>query len=122
LLVSRQNGKGSLFEARELAGLFLLGERLIMHSAHEYKTAAEGFLRIRGLIDDTDWLRKRVKRIRTSHGEEGVELYGTGRNRMTGGQRLRFVARSAGSGRGFSGDCVILDEAYNLPDSARSRR
>jgi len=32
------------------------------------------------------------------------------------GQRLRFVARSAGSGRGFSADVVILDEAYELGD------
>jgi hypothetical protein len=30
------------------------------------------------------------------------------------GQRLRFVARSRHSGRGFSGDVVFLDEAYNL--------
>ena len=34
LVVSRQNGKGSILEARELAGLFLFGGRLILHSAH----------------------------------------------------------------------------------------
>lgn len=106
LVVSRQNGKGSILEARELAGLFLFGERLILHSAHEFKTAAEAFLRIKTLVDNTDDLRKKVKQIRTSHGDEGIEL-------LTGA-RLRFVARSRGSGRGFSGDCVILDEAYNL--------
>jgi phage terminase large subunit-like protein len=32
LVVSRQNGKGAILEARELAGLFLLGERLLIHS------------------------------------------------------------------------------------------
>jgi hypothetical protein len=110
LLVSRQNGKGALIEARELAGLFLLDERLILHSAHEYKTAAEGFKRILGLIEGSDMLRRRVKQVRTSHGEEGIEL--------ADGARLRFIARSTGSGRGFSGDCVILDEAQNLPDAA----
>ena len=31
LICSRQNGKGALLEARELAGLFLLGEELILH-------------------------------------------------------------------------------------------
>ena len=106
LLVPRQNGKGAVLEARELAGLFLFGEQLILHSAHEFKTAAEAFRRVLSLIENTDHLRKRVKKIRTSHGEEGVELLS--------GARLRFVARSTGSGRGFSGDCVILDEAYNL--------
>jgi hypothetical protein len=109
-IVSRQNGKGSILEARELAGLFLFGERLILHSAHEFKTAQEAFRRILFLIENTDDLRRLVARIRTSHGEEGIE--------MRTGQRLRFVARSTGSGRGFTGDCIILDEAYNLPDSS----
>lgn len=106
LVVPRQNGKGEILLARQLAGLFLLGEQLIMHSAHEYKTAAEAFLRIKQVIENSDELRKACKRPRTSHGEEGIELLN--------GNRLRFVARSKGSGRGFSGDCVILDEAYEL--------
>lgn len=106
VVVPRQNGKGEILLARQLAGLFLLGERLIMHSAHEYKTAAEAFLRIKTVIENTDELISRCKKPRTSHGEEGIELLN--------GARLRFVARSKGSGRGFSGDCVILDEAYEL--------
>jgi phage terminase large subunit-like protein len=110
LVVGRQNGKGAVLEARELAGLFLFGEQLILHSAHEFKTAQEAFRRVLAWVEGKDHLRKRVKRVRTSHGEEGIEL-------LTG-QRLRFVARSTGSGRGFSGDCVILDEAYNLAGEA----
>jgi len=110
LIVGRQNGKGAILEARELAGLFLFGEQLILHSAHEFKTAAEAFRRVLGLIQNTPDLEKLVAKVRTSHGEEGIEL----RN----GARLRFIARSTGSGRGFSGDVVILDEAYNLPGEA----
>lgn len=112
LVVPRQNGKGSILEARELAGLFLFGERLILHSAHEFKTAGEAFLRLLMLIEGAPDFDRRVQRVRTSHGEEAIELIG--------GQRLRFVARSTGSGRGFSGDTVILDEAYNLPSTAVS--
>jgi phage terminase large subunit-like protein len=112
LVVSRQNGKGSILEARELAGLFLFDEQLILHSAHEFKTAQEAFRRVLGLIQNTPDLERRVAKVRTSHGDEGVEL----RN----GARLRFVARSTGSGRGFSGDCVILDEAYHLPADSLS--
>lgn len=108
LIVSRQNGKGALLEARELAGLFLLEEKLILHSAHEMKTATEAFRRIRDLVDNTDDLRRRVARVTLQRGDEGIEL--------KGGARLRFVARSNGSGRGFSGDCVIMDEAYALTD------
>jgi phage terminase large subunit-like protein len=106
VVVPRQNGKGEILLARQLAGLFLLGEKLIMHSAHEYKTAAEAFLRIKSVIENNDELIRACKKPRTSHGEEGIELLN--------GNRLRFVARSKGSGRGFSGDCVILDEAYEL--------
>lgn len=108
LLVSRQNGKGSIAEARELAGLFLLGERLLLHTAHIFKTSLEGFRRILYLIENTPDLDRRVKRVVRSHGEEGIEL--------KTGQRLLFLARSSGSGRGFSGDCVILDEAMFLGD------
>jgi phage terminase large subunit-like protein len=110
LIVPRQNGKGSILEALELAGLFLFGERLILHSAHEFKTAQEAFNRVLSLVEGSDWLRKKVARVRTSHGEEGIEL-------LDGG-RLRFVARSGGSGRGFSCDRLILDEAMILAAQA----
>lgn len=109
-IVARQNGKGSIIEARELGGLYLFGSRLILHSAHEFKTAVEGFRRILWLIDNCDDLRKRVKKVTNSHGDEGIELLN--------GARLRFMARTRGSGRGFSGDELHLDEAYNLsPES-----
>ena len=107
ILVARQNGKGGILEALELAGLFLLGEQLIVHSAHEFKTAQEAFRRFRTLIDGCDDLRRRVARVRTSHGDEAIEL-------LTG-QRLRYVARSRSSGLGFTADRMILDEAQQLP-------
>lgn len=108
LLVARQNGKGAVLEALGLAGLFLFpDERLILHSAHEFKTAQEAFLRIKTLVEGADFLRRRVKAIRNANGEEGIELLD--------GSRLRFVARSKSSGRGFSADRVILDEAQELP-------
>lgn len=110
LVVARQNGKGAVFEARVLAGLFLFDERLILYSAHEFKTAQEMFRRIKELIDGTDEFRRRVRKVVTAHGDEGIE--------MTTGQRLRFIARSTGSGRGFSGDVNIMDEAFNLPATA----
>jgi hypothetical protein len=109
LILARQNGKGTCLEALELAALFLFPDvRLILHSAHEFKTAAEAFLRIRGVIEDRPEFERKVSRIRTAAGAEAVEL--------KDGKRLRFVARSSGSGRGFTSDLVILDEAYKLGD------
>lgn len=110
VVVARQNGKGGLLEARELAGLFLLGERLIIHSAHQFDTSIEAFRRLLGLIEDTPELSRRVRRVVRSHGEEGIEL--------VSGQRIRFRTRTKGGGRGFTCDCLILDEAMILPKAA----
>ncbi len=106
LVVSRQNGKGACLEARVLAGLNLFDERLILWSAHETKTAFEAFRRVEELFTNVDDLRRRVKKVSHANGDEGIEL--------RDGSRLRFVARTKGSGRGFSADLVILDEAYAL--------
>lgn len=109
-LVARQNGKGDLIMARQLGGLFLFGSELSLYSAHEFKTATEMFIRLRDVITNTDDLRRRVHKVTEAHGEEGVELLN--------GNRLRFIARSRGSGRGFSGDDIYLDEAFNLSSKA----
>lgn len=115
-LVARQNGKGSILEARVLAGFLLFGERLIMWSAHEYKTAIELFLRVKqlvgtlieaGEIDGSD-----IKVIHTN-GEQGFE-------RLSTGQRVKFIARSKDSGRGFSGDLNVIDEAYAYTPAQQS--
>ncbi|MGW6566451.1 terminase [Streptomyces sp. NPDC054975] len=107
--VPRQNGKGGIIEARELWGLFIGGEELILHSAHEFKTAKNAFKRIERLIRQTPDLHKRVKHYRQTVGEEGIELHT--------GQLLRFIARSKGSGRGFTGHCNVMDEDMILGDT-----
>ena len=113
LVVPRQCGKGCILEARELAGLFLFGERLIVHSAHEFPTSEKAFERIAALIQNTPMLSKEIARggIKYSHGSEGIYL--------RSGQQLLFKTRTKGGVRGFTGDCLILDEAMmGLSDSA----
>ena len=106
LNICRQNGKGGWLEARQLAGVLLFGDKLIIHTAHQFKTAQESFLRLDQIISGSASLSRRVKRIIRSHGEEGFEFFN--------GARIRFLARSGESGRGFSGDTVIMDEAMKL--------
>ena len=110
LIVPRQNGKGSILEALELAGLVLFGERLIVHSAHQFKTAQEHFLRMQTLVETCEDLRKRVAKILTGNTDKSIVL--------KSGARLLFLARSGSAARGFSGDRVILDEAFKLPAEA----
>jgi phage terminase large subunit-like protein len=123
LEVCRQNGKNGILEARQLAGLFLIGEPLLIHTAHEFKASSEHFLRIRTLIESQDWLLSKTAAIRTSHGDETVEMRPTptlifgsqGRQvRKSVAPRLRFIARSRGSGRAFTCDALFYDEAMIL--------
>lgn len=110
LVDPRQNGKDELLLARELAGLFVWGERLIGHSAHLFDTAMEHLERLVSLIEDVPEFSSRVRKVNRSHGSEGVTL--------KSGARIRFRARTrSGSFRGFTGDCVIFNEAMDLPDA-----
>lgn len=111
-VLPRQNGKNAILEARELAGLFLLGERLIVHTAHEAATAGESMRRLEELIDATPEFSRHVKNFWHANGKEAIELMN--------GQRIRFRTRTKGGGRGFSADCVIFDEAMILPESTVS--
>lgn len=114
LCVPRQNGKGSILEARELLGLYVddrkfpgVGTRLAVHTAHEAKTAHEGFERLCVLIEQTPKLRAQLKgRPRQSEGNEVI--------RLLNGRRLRFRTRTSSGGRGLSGDLLIFDEAMIL--------
>jgi len=106
LLNQRQNGKGAELQARQLAGLFLFGERLQTHTAHRVDTCLEHFLRMKELITGTPDLSRRLRKITETNGAEAIHLMS--------GQRLIFKARSKGSGRGFSGSSIYLDEAFYL--------
>lgn len=110
LIVARQNGKDSIFEALQLAKLLLCDDELIIHSAHEFKTAKEAFRRLTVLIDTSQDLRARVLRMVRNPSEFGIDL--------RSGQRLRFFARTSGSGRGWTADTLILNESYRLGGEA----
>lgn len=109
LVVGRQNGKGSILEARELWGLFLGGEQLIIHTAHLQKTATQHFERISGLIKQTPMLRKRVESMPRGKGAEAI--------RLKTGQTIFFATRSGGGGRGLTSDLIVFDEAMYLTET-----
>lgn len=116
LVVPRQNGKNALLEARELAGLFLFGEKRIIHTAHEVKTARESMDLLMNRIKATPELMEHVAGF---DGDLDKSFSGmkTGNDpsiTLKNGNKLSYAARSKGSGRGFSGDLIILDEAYAL--------
>lgn len=104
--VARQNGKGQVLTALELAGLLLFREQ-VLHTAHAVKTSSDGFRRLWSVIETHADLSRLVKRHSQQVGLEYVEL--------TTGGRVAFTTRSASAGRGLSIDRLIVDEAEDLP-------
>lgn len=111
LILARQNGKGAVIEARELAGLFLFGE-VVLHSTHHFRTTRGAFNRLTAIVEGSSSLSRKVKRVTTANGNEGIEV--------RGGAQLAYVARSKGSGRGLSPDVNVIDEAFDYPEAAHT--
>lgn len=110
LIASRQNGKNGTIEVRELYGLAVLGEWFI-HTAHLFKTTRESFNRLEALIKANDDVAAEVTQ-RFASPASGYDL------RFRNGGRIQFIARSNTSGRGLTGDVLVIDEAQDLNDDA----
>jgi hypothetical protein len=106
--LSRQNGKSVIFELRALAGLFVFGERLIVYSAHKGETAMGAYARMVSLIEGAPELKRLVWKTPAANGKEAIIL----RDRSM----IKFRTRTAGGGRGLTGDCVIIDEVQDATD------
>ncbi len=109
--VARQNGKGVILEVRELVGIFAMGEKLITHSSHQQDTSLEGMRRLVEALEEGG-LDSEIKSVRNTNGQEAIIF--------KSGQRIRFRTRGKGAGRGFSCDCLILDEAMFLAEYAHA--
>lgn len=112
--VPRQNGKSQLLVARALAGAVLFGEKKIVISAHQQDTAREAFSKLIEILEaeGNGWLMDRVRPngIMNAINREQVKF----RN----GATIQFKARSGAAGKGFSSDCLMLDEAQILSQRA----
>jgi len=117
LAVPRQNGKNALLEVRELFGAVGRGER-ILHTAHEVKTAQKHFRRLKHFFGNRandpgakyPELNALVDTVRSVNGQEAILL--------KNGGAIEIVARSKNSGRGFTVDVLVMDEAQELSEDA----
>lgn len=115
IITPRQNGKNEILAVLEYASVGLLGNREIVHSAHELATAQKHLEHMRDLAKALPELRKLLPTTRKlgfhdSNGKEAIHF----RN----GAVIDFRARTKDGVRGFSADRVILDEAFSLPPRA----
>lgn len=115
LACPRQNGKNGIIEVRELFGMVGRGEK-ILHTAHQVKTAQKHFRRLKHFfgkrVNDPGAkypeLNALVVELRQVNGQEAIIL--------ANGGSVEIVARSQGSGRGYTVDVLVLDEAQDLSD------
>src|SRR5262245_30210396 len=105
VIAPRQQGKSFVVVPRVLAGCLVYGERLVVYSAHERKTAQETWLLLRELCEH-DVISPYVQRIRNLNGNETIEF--------TNGSRFKMFSRTKATMRGVSPDCIIFDEAFSL--------
>ena len=127
LAVPRQNGKNGILEMVELFFMVALGLK-ILHTAHEVKTARKAFLRISSFFENErkyPELAALVKEIRKTNGQEAIVLHAKECARgekcsCSGGGSVEFIARSKGSGRGFTVDVLVCDEAQEYTEDAQA--
>jgi phage terminase large subunit-like protein len=105
----RQNGKSQLIVARALAGVLLFDEKMIIISAHETDTARTIWQRLLDVIEGNPTLEARVTGRMDAVGREYLS-FGKGMDKQT----IKLKARRKSGARGFSADCLLLDEAQIL--------
>lgn len=110
-------------EARELAGLFLFQEKVMLHTAHEFRTAQSTFQRVREHIENggSDLPFADQIGFRNSGAETSIRIPKIMKNGRTqhSGSYLQFTPRTSGAGRGLTVELLVVDEAYAYtPDQA----
>ena len=116
IAVPRQNGKNGILEMVELFFMVSMGLK-ILHTAHEVKTARKAFLRILSFFENERKYPELAalvapSGIRKTNGQEAIAL--------TNGGSVEFIARSKGSGRGFTVDVLVCDEAQEYGEDAQA--
>jgi len=99
---ARQNGKTHLLRMRILAGIYLWDEQLQLLSSQTRDLSLETFRKVVEVVENYDWLRKKVKHVTRANGREELAL--------KNGMRFKIVSSNSGGARGLSADLCILDE------------
>jgi phage terminase large subunit-like protein len=112
-ICARQNGKTHLARMRILAGLFLFNERnhIVISSARSM--ALTTFREVANAIEDNLELKKQLKKILYTNGNEAIIL--------KSGARLDVRAATRDSARGATADFLFIDELREVDQEALRR-
>ncbi|MGO3084255.1 hypothetical protein [Ancrocorticia populi] len=112
--LARQNGKGEVLVWREISGIYLWGEKVILHTAHLMDTAQDAMRRLWSVIEDNPdlmyWWEDEYDELPQKIESNGKECI-----RFPNGAVIYFRTRTIKTGRGLSVDLLVFDECFNLP-------
>jgi len=108
LLVGRQNGKSTFMALNILFRIYVLKEKLQVHTAHKLTTSAELFYKIYGIIEQNPRLAAEFTKKLESKGFQELQF--------TEGRRY-IVRANNSAGRGIAApNCVHMDEVRDFKD------
>ncbi len=118
-LVARQNGKTHMMRMRILAGLYVFGEKNIIAMSQTRQLSLDTFKQTVDLAESLDWMRKRIKRVSRTNGQEELEVYCHHYPKPCGErcERIRkYAIRAATSEgpRGSTADLLYVDELREI--------
>jgi len=102
ILVSRQNGKTTIIEVKNLWKMFVLKVPLVVSTAQDLDVAEESWDNAVAMVEGIPDLNAELKQVDKTNGKKALKL--------TNGSRWKPKASSRRGGRGLSGDDVNLDE------------
>lgn len=109
ILVSRQNGKTTIIEVKNLFKLFLVKDcNLVISTAQDLDVAEESWDNAIAMIEATPDLKAELADVIQTNGKKTLKL--------TNGSRWKPKASTRKAGRGLSGDDVNLDELREHQD------
>jgi phage terminase large subunit-like protein len=108
LLVGRQNGKSTFMALNILFRIYVLKEKLQVHTAHKLTTSAELFYKIYAIVEQNPKLAAEFTKKLESKGFQELQF--------TEGRRY-IVRANNSAGRGIAApNCVHMDEVRDFKD------
>lgn len=102
VLVSRQNGKTTIVEVKNLWKMFVLQVPLVIGTAQNLDIAEESWDKAVDIVESIPELDAEKEHVDRTNGKKAL--------RLANGSRWKIAAASRKGGRGLSGDDVNLDE------------
>lgn len=122
LLVSRQQGKTHLMRMRILAGLYIFGEKSAIGMSQTRQLSLDTFKKTVELAESKEWMRKRIKRVSRTNGQEELEVYchHYPKSCTEKCNRIRTYSIRAATTegpRGSTADLLYIDELREIADN-----